>query len=92
MTDTTDMRRDFEAWMIKEWGYTQLELRLDAHGAYQAHVVIIAWTAWQAATERATAIERERCAVVCESMPWVDGRSIPSNIEMALAIRQGGDT
>jgi len=31
--------------------------------------------------------EREECAKLCERMPWVMGKSIPSNLEMAKAIR-----
>jgi hypothetical protein len=34
--------------------------------------------------------EREACAKVCESMPWVSGKSLPSNVEMAAAIRARG--
>lgn len=31
--------------------------------------------------------EREACALVCESHPWIDGQTLPSNHEMARAIR-----
>lgn len=33
------------------------------------------------------AAEREACAKVCEGLPWVSGHSLPSNVEMAAAIR-----
>lgn len=39
------------------------------------------------ALEEAVQVEREACAKVCESMPWVSGKSLPSNVEMAAAIR-----
>ena len=31
--------------------------------------------------------EREACAQVCEQHPWIDGKPLPSNHEMARAIR-----
>jgi hypothetical protein len=34
--------------------------------------------------------EREACALVCESYPWVDGQPLPSNHEMARAVRERG--
>lgn len=37
--------------------------------------------------ELVAAAEREACAQVCESMPWVDEQPLPSNHEMAAAIR-----
>lgn len=33
------------------------------------------------------AAEREACAKACENMPWVNGKTLPSNVEMAAAIR-----
>jgi hypothetical protein len=35
--------------------------------------------------------EREACAKVCEEMHWMSGQSIPSNREMAAAIRARGE-
>jgi hypothetical protein len=40
--------------------------------------------------EAGATAEREACAKVCESMPWVSGKSLPSNVEMAAAIRARG--
>lgn len=34
--------------------------------------------------------EREACAKVCEGYEWVSGQSLPSNVEMAAAIRARG--
>ncbi len=36
--------------------------------------------------------EREACAKVCELMPWVSGESLPSNAELARAIRARGES
>ena len=62
MNDTNDMRSEFEAWYYEIENVSMrcerlhdLTIRRDAFFA-----------TWQAATERATAIERERCAKVCE--------------------------
>jgi predicted kinase len=41
-------------------------------------------------TRKVQEMEREACAKVCESMPWVSGQSLPSNVEMAAAIRARG--
>lgn len=82
MSDTNDMRREFETWCEQSYSATLLD-KANLWGR------LAAWAGWQAATERATAVERERCAELCETMPWVDGESIPSNFEMAAAIRQG---
>ena len=37
-------------------------------------------------------MEREACAKVCESMPWISGQTLPSNVEMAAAIRARSKT
>jgi hypothetical protein len=37
------------------------------------------------------AAEREACAKVCENLPWISGHSLPSNVEMAAAIRARGN-
>jgi len=53
----------------------------------------MALTAWQAATELATAIERERCAVVCENRVMGDlSEEDDEARDCAEVIRQGGDT
>jgi hypothetical protein len=43
-------------------------------------------------THEAILDEREACAKLCEEMPWVTGQSIPSNFEMAAAIRARSNT
>ena len=40
--------------------------------------------------DSAAAAEREACAKLCEDIPWVSGESLPSNLEMAKAIRARG--
>jgi len=68
MTDTTDTRRDFEASIKARCG-TETRLLWWRDGIGYADIEMRAgWQAWQAATEHATAIERERCAVVCEAL------------------------
>lgn len=57
MSDTNDMRREFEAW-CETFGAGMLTDQDD--NAKLARLA--AWSAWKTATERATAIERERCA------------------------------
>jgi hypothetical protein len=37
--------------------------------------------------EQARLEEREACARVCEGREWVSGQPLPSNVEMAAAIR-----
>lgn len=39
------------------------------------------------AAQQLILVEREACAVCAETVPWVNGRSIPSNKEIAAAIR-----
>ena len=41
----------------------------------------------EAYARRAVLAEREACARLCEQHPWRDGASIPSNHELAAAIR-----
>ena len=38
-------------------------------------------------SQRAAEQEREACAALCDGMPWRDGQNLPSNHEMARAIR-----
>ena len=65
MSDTNDMRRDFEAWFSDE-GLHPLSVKRsgNSYGLVQA---ASAWVVWQAATKSATASERERCARACEN-------------------------
>jgi len=97
MTDTTDMRRDFEAWYSDE-GRPVIAVTQNSN-AYALSLATQAWTAWKAGAERATGIERERCAVRAEKatknnrvmVASIDG--VPTSpCFIATAIRQGGDT
>ena len=104
MSDTNDMRRAFEAWWEANMNTEEMDLHRHIYpGAksdwsYACHETHRSWMTWQAATERATALERERCAVVCEAMKTVCGTEDVErgwNAAMrrsAAAIRQGGDT
>ena len=97
MTDKT--REEFEAWFTSKRGYGMLSKLPPNTGGYEWVVASEAWEVWQAAT----AVERERCAKVCEAIgiearkEWKthykahdDGRSDGAN-DCAAAIRQGGD-
>ena len=97
MTDTTDMRRDFEAWYSEHfWQECEWDELRNCYVDVGCHY---AWKGHQAATERATAIERERCAQVCEyeqaktastaKFCLVVAELRPYDI-CAAAIRQGG--
>ena len=77
MSDTNDMRSEFELWIRTAWFIDPKKSEVEAARA-----------AWQAATERATAIERERCAMVCY---FVGGKDTDFEAhDCAAAIRQGG--
>lgn len=76
MSNTNDMRRDFEAWA----NTLDLDLKRFNDG-YSDCNTDYAWFAYRAATERATALERERAAVLAYQA-GMDG--------LAHAIRQGG--
>lgn len=104
MTDTTDMRRDFEAFMHAAGkGRANAEMfEVDANGDYVLPTIYATFYGWQAAT----AIERERCAVVCDAnqvahnvnqghflVNWPTGSyGVHESMTYAAAIRQGGDT
>lgn len=100
MSDTNDMRREFEAWCKARRGInTSRDSTPPANGGtgeYESAHTNHAWWAWQAATERATALERERCAVVCQAMTTVSGtddveRGWNAAVRrVSTAIRQGG--
>ena len=55
----------------------------------------LGFTAWEGQLERfaelVAACEREECAKVCECVPWVSGKTLPSNVEIAAAIRARGE-
>ena len=95
MTDTNDMRRDFEALLVARGASTICQG--DGYG-YGDSLSQSFWVFWQVATERATAIERERCAAVCHRMKTVSGTDDVErgwNAAMrrvATAIRQGDTT
>ena len=57
-------RQDFEAWFFDEYTLESNERINNAE--YRNDAVQSAWLIWQAATKRATALERERCAKLCE--------------------------
>ena len=61
MSDTNDMRRDFEVLLLSRGASTTYK-----GDGYVDSLSQSFWVFWQVATERATALERERCAVVCE--------------------------
>lgn len=66
MTDdkqTAAMQADFEAWADDRPGKS---LRHSLDGTFDYPLGKIVFEVWQAATAQATAIERERCAKVCE--------------------------
>ena len=55
----------------------------------------IRWLMTQEELERfatlIAAAERDACAKVCENLPWISGHTLPSNVEMAAAIRARGN-
>lgn len=65
----SDIRLDFEQHMrdcIARLIGDNLAFELDDDGDYTSMWAAGGWIAWKAATERATTIEQERCAVVCD--------------------------
>ena len=95
MKDTNDMRREFES-LAKTHDFDLTPDDCD-EGFYKSSRTDCAWIFWQAATERATAVERERCAVQAEKATK-NNRVIVASIDgvptsacfIATAIRQGG--
>lgn len=89
MSNTNDMHREFEAWFAPTFiSDCQWNESRNCYVEYDCHM---AWKGWQAATERATALERERCAVVCESRFMGDlNREDLEARRCADAIRKGG--
>ena len=89
MSDTNDMRLDFETWWEENMNTEEMDLHRHIYPggtdawSYACHETHRSWMTWQAATERATAIERERCAMLTYQA-GMDG--------LAHAIRQGSDT
>lgn len=96
MNDTT--REAFEQHIrdsiVSEVGAV-LALKRDEDGDYLTLWVADRWAGYQAATERATQVERDRCSALAEKMTKpsrvVRGRMTP-DCKIAAAIRQGGDT
>lgn len=82
MTDKT--RADFEVWFNSKRGAGMLSKLPPNTGGYEWVTTSEAWEVWQAAT----ALERERCAKVCESLHYTDTSTAQN---CADAIRQGGD-
>ncbi|MBX9850045.1 MAG: hypothetical protein K2X64_12175 [Rhodocyclaceae bacterium] len=96
------MREAFEAHWYDL--YHAGSIKAQPNGTYMAREVQKSWDAWQAATERATQVERERCAVICNDFAeqkrlgggyFLDKfdhecEGHHSGITYAKAIRQGG--
>ena len=97
MSDTNNMRRDFEVLLVARGASTIC--KSDGYGDSLSQSF---WVFWQVATERATAVERDRCASAIK-------RESDKTVSMAVfcgveavdlrpyeiceaAIRQGGDT
>ena len=94
MSETNDMRQEFEAWFSDKGKALKAVTRKGDN--YVLMSTRQAWWAWQLATKRATAVERERCATVCEAMKTMGGtedveRGFNAAMQRsATAIRQGG--
>jgi hypothetical protein len=77
------------------WIMTQEELECFAVLAAEAAAVKPCCGEFQSCQKvcmpRAAAAEREACAKVCENLPWISGHSLPSNVEIAAAIRARGN-
>jgi len=89
MIDKNDTRREFEAWFpLDQFGKNALHYSV---GNYTFEPAATYCWVWQVATERATAIERERCAVVVEAMTERKrmNSSQKPDCEYAAAIRKG---
>ena len=84
MIDTNDMRREFVAWFFDE--RQSPKAITQNSNVYTLMLATQAWCAWQAATERATAVERERCAAICDSVNNYDNPMTAN--DCAAAIRQ----
>lgn len=68
------MREAFEAWATRHVGEG---LDFARHDGKYLDVTIEGWHhCWQAATTHATAVERERCARVCEQLPAYTWRQL----------------
>jgi hypothetical protein len=102
MTDTT-MREAFEDFCKKRYCQNNNFLRHEAgsiSGQYINESMEAYWQLYQDATERATQVERERCAAVCEremtrtllSADFAGVKNVDTRDYQicAAAIRQGG--
>ena len=83
MSDTNDMRRDFEVLLVARGAST-----IRKGDGYGDSLSQSFWVFWQVATERSTVLERERCAAVCNSVNNYDNPMTAN--DCATAIRQGG--
>ncbi len=82
----TDKGREaFEAWVGKGLHLEQIPTGAPFAGDYRSIVMQTRWDAWQAAT----AIERERCAKLCESITPCDV-CVDELYEALHKIRSGG--
>ena len=92
MSETNDMRREFEVLLVARGAST-----IRKGDGYGDSLSQSFWVFWQAATERATVLERERCAAQAEKSTK-NNRVIVASIDgvptsacfIATAIRQGG--
>ena len=66
------MRNDFEAWFLayrkSTWRPAKSDPRKDMPTHWNTFCEMDCWRGWQAAT----LAERDRCALVCESHPYID--------------------
>lgn len=75
MTDR-ETREAFEKWYKDEHGILPVRYANGVFaGHYLAHEHNLRWHEWQAAFTAATALERERCAKVCEQLSVQMSRS-----------------